>query len=89
MKTKIYSYYSDPGHGWLKVSRKELIKLGIQNQISSYSYQRKDSVYLEEDTDMRLFVNTLQSTGIKAKYKEFCARMKMSKIRSYNHYSAV
>jgi len=52
---KKYDFYADPGHGWLKVKRQELIELGIEGEISAYSYQRGDYVYLEEDADAPLF----------------------------------
>ena len=30
MAKRSYTFYCDPGHGWLKVSYKELVSLGIQ-----------------------------------------------------------
>lgn len=56
---KVYKYYQDAGHGWLAVKRSELVELGIANKITSYSYQRGKTVYLEEDCDMTTFVNAL------------------------------
>lgn len=53
--TKKYKFYTDPGHGWLAVKRKELIELGIIDKISSYSYQKGSTVYCEEDADLSLF----------------------------------
>lgn len=88
MKSKTYNVYSDPGHAWLAVPRSDLTKLGIEDQISSYSYQRKDKVYLEEDCDLSVFVKAMETKGIKVKFREYVARMKYSKIRSYNHYVA-
>ena len=41
MKTKTIPYYTDPGHGWIKVSLKELEKYDLMDKISSYSYIRK------------------------------------------------
>lgn len=86
MKTKIYNAYSDPGHAWVKVSRSELVKLGIDKDITPYSYQRKDKVYLEEDCDLSTFVKAMENKGIQVKFREFVARTKSSKIRSYNNY---
>jgi hypothetical protein len=56
---KEYRCYSDSGHGWMAVKRKELIELGILNQITQFSYQSLSgkTVYLEEDCDVTLFVN--------------------------------
>jgi hypothetical protein len=47
--TKTYTYREDPGHGWIEVKRSELKALGIEKEISSFSYQKKDSVSLEEN----------------------------------------
>ena len=44
MKTRQFNVYSDPGHAWVKVSRKLLVKLGIADKITLYSYQRGDAV---------------------------------------------
>lgn len=51
-----YKFYRDPGHGWLAVSRQELIDLHIDKQISKFSYQQHNQIYLEEDSDMPLFL---------------------------------
>lgn len=51
----IYRYHEDAGHGWLEVRKEELKRLGIQYDISDFSYQRGDMVFLEEDRDANLF----------------------------------
>lgn len=86
MKTKKYIVYSDSGHAWGKVKFSEILKLGIQDKISSYSYMRGDNVYLEEDCDLSLLVNALRKIDIKVEWIEKNTD-KRSKIRSYNHYS--
>ena len=60
-----YTFFKDPGHGWLEVGRDELAMLHIDDAISSYSYQRGDKVYLEEDCDAALFINALENIGFK------------------------
>jgi hypothetical protein len=52
-------FYSDPGHGWAAVERDLLIKLNILHRVSGYSYQRGDTVYLEEDCDMAALARAL------------------------------
>jgi hypothetical protein len=47
--------YDDPGHGWLKVSLKDIQKLGLEQKISGCSFQRGGYVYLEEDMDCTNF----------------------------------
>lgn len=82
---KIYDFYADSGHGWLKVPRAEVEQLGILNKISHFSYQRGEYVYLEEDCDASAFVMALNAKGIK-----FASRghhtNRQSKIRSYQQF---
>ena len=56
-----FDFYSDPSHGWLKVKRQELVELGIETQISGYSYQKGDAVYLEEDSDAPKFMDAWEA----------------------------
>jgi hypothetical protein len=63
-----YTFHTDPGHGWLEVSRSELAMLHIDDAISAYSYQSGDKVYLEEDCDASLFVDALECLGVKFSY---------------------
>ena len=87
MKNKTYLCYSDPGHGWMKVTRAELVTLGIANQITSCSYQREDCVYLEEDCDVALFFTTFKAKfGHKPKTKLTWGN-RQSRIRNYQPYS--
>jgi hypothetical protein len=78
-------YYTDAGHGWFKVNRKLLSKLGIAGDISNYSYQRNDSVYLEEDCDAGRLFKALDSAGMAWSYKQFHTD-KTSKIRGYQYF---
>ena len=59
----MYIYHSDPGHAWLAVKRKELIQLGILDKISSFSYQKGSTVYLEEDCDAGVFLDAKKAAG--------------------------
>lgn len=52
----LYTFYQDPGHGWLEVPLSELQELKIVTQITPYSYQKNDKVYLEEDGDLTRFI---------------------------------
>lgn len=51
-----YTFYTDPGHGWLCVPRSDLEILGLSEEISHCSYQEGDLVYLEEDSDAMKFL---------------------------------
>ncbi len=50
-----FKHFTDPGHGWFKVSRKMLFKMDLLEKISSFSYHKGDWVYLEEDCDATIF----------------------------------
>jgi len=63
MAKRSYVFYEDAGHGWLKVERAELVKLGIARYITSFSYQRGVHVYLEEDQDATLFIKEKEKLG--------------------------
>lgn len=58
-----FTFYSDPGHGWLAVPRDLLHELGIADEISPYSYQRLDTVFLEEDCDLSTFTRAMGAAG--------------------------
>ena len=84
---KSYTFHSDSGHGWLAVKRKELIEFGLINKISHYSYEKGETVYLEEDCDYSIFLaayrNRYTCDPI-IKYGKFHER---SPIRSYKSFT--
>lgn len=60
MKNTTYTYYQDPGHGWMAVEVDDLIELNILTDISGCSYRKGDTVYLEEDCDMSEFFHAYE-----------------------------
>lgn len=65
MKTQYtLRFLTDPGHGWISAPRKLVNELGIAKQITAWSYQKGGSVYLEEDCDASLFMETAGKAGI-------------------------
>ena len=86
---KLITIYTDPSHGWAKVSLSELFKLEIHDKISSYSYIRSNDkysyAYLEEDCDLSTYLQALDHKGIKYQFKTLSTN-KSSKIRSYARY---
>tara|TARA_R110000868_G_scaffold250715_3_gene507476 strand:+ start:1664 stop:1963 length:300 start_codon:yes stop_codon:yes gene_type:complete len=84
VKSRVFKFYSDAGHGWLAVNLKDLDVLGIdKTQFTEYSYQRGQTVYLEEDCDAYKFVKLWEHlTGDKPKYLE--KYTERSPIRSYD-----
>lgn len=85
MKEVTKKFMSDSGHGWLSVKKKELIELGIADSISSYSYMKGQSVYLEEDCDVERYFTAQRknSVGVKVVRGKHYER---SPIRSYSPY---
>lgn len=84
-----FDFYSDPSHGWLKVQRKELVELGIESQISGYSYQKGDAVYLEEDSDASQFIDAWEAKHqIKLMNSQINFHYDAASIRTYQPFSA-
>jgi hypothetical protein len=59
-------FTADPGHGWLHVKRAVALDvMGIDFvRLSSCSYQRGKTLYLEEDCDALLFMNCARARGL-------------------------
>lgn len=55
--TPKYIFFEDPGHGWLQVPVSEIQSLGIEHEISGFSYSDEKYFYLEEDCDVEVFEN--------------------------------
>ena len=83
----VIKFYSDPGHGWAAVKRKLLIDLDIADKISPYSYQKGQTVYLEEDCDLSVLIDTLKSKGNTIDFKNKHTNNR-SPIRTYESYKA-
>jgi len=61
---KHYTFFSDPGHGWLKVPKCDLRFTGVDIHITHYSYMVGEFAFLEEDCDARRFTDVLDAYGI-------------------------
>jgi len=85
MANNIYNFYSDPGHGWLRVKIAELRKLNLMDKISKYSYINGASAYLEEDCDIPKFINAKTAINQKLIIKEHHSDSRSS-IRSYSDF---
>jgi len=57
MLDRHYSFFSDAGHGWLRVTVDDCKAIGLdRSDFSWYSYADKDWLYLEEDCDASKFI---------------------------------
>lgn len=79
-------FHSDSGHGWLAVKLNELKMLGIQADISSYSFVKGKTAYLEEDCDAAKFIEAAKGKGITVELKQSPPRDN-SPIRYFKRYS--
>ena len=77
--------FADPSHAWVRVKRDTLVNLGIADKISSYSYQRGEHVFLEEDCDFGRLVVALDAIGKKVELVNKHTN-RTSKIRGYESY---
>ena len=86
MENETFVFYSDPGHGWLRVPRKYLSNLGIAGMISQYSYVKGDYAYLEEDCDMGRFFDAYENEVGKQPATDYVHCDFDSPIRDYPRY---
>jgi hypothetical protein len=82
---KKLTYYTDAGHGWIKVSRADLDALDIAHKITTYSYERGPWVYLEEDCDASTYMEAAKAAGWTLNLIEHYAER--STIRNFPHYT--
>jgi len=85
MAQRVFHFYQDPGHGWIKVPVKLLRELGMLSEISDYSYYKNGNVFLEEDRDASLFTTIMNVYEKEVKFNEHHTD-NSSRIRSYAHY---
>ena len=61
-----FTFFSDPGHGWLQVPVDFLKFVGLKiDDFTDYSYRSGGNVYLEEDCDASLFLKACKASNIK------------------------
>ncbi len=60
---KTFKYYETNTNGYLAVKRKLLNTLGLTSKISPNSYQKGQTVYLDQDTDAPVFKQAYEAQG--------------------------
>lgn len=80
-----YYFHSDSGHGWLAVKRAELERLNLLDKISSFSYEKGLTVYLEEDCDASKFIQAKTDLGEEISIRD--SYVENSPIRNYQRFS--
>lgn len=81
------TFFADPGHGWVRVPYSFLWELGIEGDISPYSYMDHQYAYLEEDCDFGILINAMKGKGIGLELTEKHSDYESS-IRSFPSYSS-
>lgn len=65
-----FTFYSTPGHGYLRVPKKTFLELGGNPEtISRYSGHDQTTLYLEEDCDACNFLDLVRENGIEPNIK--------------------
>jgi hypothetical protein len=58
----IFTHYSDPAHGWLRVDVQTAESVGLKpDDFSTFSYAYAHWLYLEEDMDAATFVRAYRA----------------------------
>ena len=81
-------FHADAEHGWLAVKTKDVVELGLTDQISDFSYAKGKTVYLEEDKDAQVFLETAKAKGLEIEVKN-AKVVKRSNIRGFARFSDV
>lgn len=65
-----FTFYSTPGHGYLRVPKSKFLEFGGDpEKISRYSGHDESTLYLEEDGDAIYFIDLLRENGIEPELK--------------------
>lgn len=78
-----FTFYTDPGHGWLEVRYTDIAQLGLTpGMFSPYSYRRGEWFFLEEDCDATLFILAFEAKyGVRPMLRD--SYSEHSPVRSY------
>lgn len=83
---RTFKYHHDPSHGWLAVKLDLLDSLDLIDKITTYSYIKGKTVYLEEDLDCTTFVQEYRKRfGVFQEQSLYYD--KRCPVRGYNSYS--
>ena len=64
MKT-VFTFHTDPGHGWLEVSVSAAESVGLTPaDFSPYSFRKYNTLFLEEDCDAPKLLNAMKALGL-------------------------
>lgn len=81
-----FKCYNYKDHSFLAVKLQTLFALNLQDQISSHSYMKGKTAYLEEDLDAGIFIKKWKEVYGEIHFDEKHTD-KSSPIRSYDYFS--
>ena len=86
---RAFKFFSDPGHGWLRVDIASAKAVGLEpSNFSQWSYQYNHWLYLEEDCDASLFVKAYMDKHNRAPTIHEHVSENSSAIRNYPRIAA-
>jgi hypothetical protein len=66
-----FTFWSDPGHGWLEVNIADAEQVGLfPSDFSECSYRKGHRLFLEEDLDAGVFIKAWKAAGNAFTYVE-------------------
>ena len=86
MKKITLQVFTDPSHGWIKISLNHLNKLNLIDKITPFSFINNKHAYLEEDCDASLLIDTLKQNDIHFEFR-YNHSNTSSKLRYYDSYN--
>ena len=81
----VFTFWSDPSHGWLEVPISLLVEFKIAHKITPYSYRHDKLAYLEEDCDAGQFLQAAKEVGMEVSIRDRQSNYP-SEIREYDNY---
>lgn len=82
MKNIEINYYQGPSHGWIKVPKHLVERVGLKPTEYSFFNPKSDNYYLEEDCDASRFVSEMKKININIIFISIDLKSE-STIRSY------
>lgn len=87
-KNRNFIHITDNGKSWVNAPLKDIVKLGLVDKISETSRMTKDRVFLDDETDSKLFLDALKASGVENIVFEEAKVAKESRIRKYFPFNA-
>ena len=87
-----FDVLSDPMHAWVKIHKRHLSYFFGEHwrkHFTSFSYEKGDYAYLEEDQDASTLIKGIRDQGFDVEFRERNQSSKLSRVRSYDHLAPI